>query len=336
MHINKPENIFANSKELKILLLRHDRIGDILISTPFLKELRKIMGNKEIDILLSFKNKTASRAVEYLTDNILILDNKLFPFLKLIRMIRNERYDLVIDLLDNPSTTSNLILKYSGAKIKLGFDKANANNYNYVVPLPDKGKVHIAKRLFSLLLPFGYDKNPDNIHLDFPLKKTEKSEAAKLLGEKKCDLRLGINLSGSNDSKYWGDDKYIKFIKNFKSNYDVDVVLFALPKHSIKAEYIASQSGARTAPPNSDFNVFAAMLNECDLILTPDTSAVHLASAFNKPVVTLFVSPDPSVLMPWFPLNANSKSLVAKNNLAEIKVADVMLAFDELINGMRK
>ncbi len=334
--ITQAEEIFVNLKNLKVLLLRHDRIGDVLITTPFLKELRRILPNEEIDILLSFKNKTVRRSVEYLVDDIMVLENKPLEFFKLIHKIRGKQYDMVIDLLDNESASSNMILKYSTAKIKLGFDKSNSNNYNFVVPIPDKGQVHIVRRLFSLLLPFGYDIGDKDIRLEFPLKKSEQTEAVKLLGKKDSEIRLGINLSGSNDSKYWGDEKYISFIKKVISSYDADVLLFALPKLKIRADYIASQCGGHIAPMQTDFNIYAAMLNECDIILTPDTAAVHLASAFNKPVIALFVSPHPDINMPWFPLNSKSKSFVAEHSYEEIKVSDVFEAFSDLVEGLEQ
>jgi len=328
--IVKAERIFTDNDDLKILLLRHDRLGDVLISTPFLNTLREIIPNAKIDILLSYKNKTVARAVESFTDDILILDNKPVDFIRLIRKIRNTQYDLIIDLLDNESATSNLIMKYSGASAKLGFNKSNANNYNYVVPIPNRGEVHIARRLFSLLLPFGVATPPDKIKLEFSLNDEEKSKAAALLGKKEKPLRFGINLTGSNESKYWGDENYIEFIRKVKSMDNVEVVLFAVPVIKEKAGKISAASGAKIAPIQPDFSVYAAMLNECDMILTTDTAAVHLSAAFGKPVIALFHSPEPDKLMPWYPLGTESKSIVAKYSIAEITVAQVIDAFNEL------
>ncbi len=329
--IESPEKIFVPKKDFKILLLRHDRLGDVLISMPFLKELRSLLPDSRIDILMSFKNKTTSRAVANYCDKIYILDNKPMKFLSLIGQIRRQNYDLVIDLFDNESATSNLILKYSKAKEKLGFDKSNSNNYTYTVPIPDKGTVHIAERLFSLLLPFGHRGTGADIRLEFPLNEKEKEQAIELLGKKQKALRLGINLTGSDESKYWGNENYIKFINSITRDGDVEVVLFAVPRIEKEAKLIARETSGKLAPVQKDFFVYAAMLNECDIILTPDTAAVHLAAAFAVPVVALFLSAEPQRLMPWYPLGTKSKSLLAKNNIAEISVDEVITAFYELI-----
>ncbi len=111
---------------------------------------------------------------------------------------------------------------------------------------------------------------------------------------------------------------------------NVEVVLFAVPVIKEKAGKISAASGAKIAPIQPDFFVYAAMLNECDMILTTDTAAVHLSAAFGKPVIALFHSPEPDKLMPWYPLGTESKSIVAKYSIAEITVAQVIDAFNEL------
>jgi ADP-heptose:LPS heptosyltransferase len=328
--ITKSEKIFIPESGFKVLLLRHDRLGDVLISTPFLKELRTILNDSRIDIILSFKNKNGKRAIEKYCNNVFILDNKPVKFFRMILEIRRERYDLAVDLLDNASVTSNLILKYSKAKAKLGFDKSNSNNYTHIVPIPDRGSVHIAKRLFALLLPFGHSGIPGKINLEFPLQDYEKEKAAKLLGKKQNKVRLGINLTGSNDSKYWGTENYIQFINEITQTDNVEVVLFAIPRIENKAKFIAAETSCRIAPLQNDFIIYAAMLNECDIILTPDTVAVHLAAAFGKPVIAMFHSPEPHKLMPWYPLGTENKSIVAENGIREINPMEVVNAFRTL------
>ncbi len=331
--IDKAKRIFPVRSYCKILLLRHDRLGDVLISTPFLKALRELMPEANIDILLSYKNMTLAPAAGRFIDNVLVLENSPRLFIKLISGIRKKHYDLIIDLLDNESTTSNLIMKFSLANNKLGFDKSNANNYNYVVPIPNRGQVHIARRLFSLLLPFGATEPPDKINIELPLNKDSVSKAARLLGKKEKSIRLGINLTGSNESKYWGDNHYIDFINEIKAVSDVECLLFAVPRIMARAERISDATGAKLAPLQSDFYIYVAMLNECDIILTPDTVAVHIAAALDKPVIALFHSPEPDKLMPWYPLCSHSKSIVAKYSITEIKVKQVLSAFIELMGA---
>jgi len=328
--ISDTENIFNKPEILRILLLRHDRIGDVLISSHFLKRMRELKPKAEIDILLSFRNYNAKRAVESYIDDILILQNKPVSILKLINTIRRKKYDLIIDLFDNESATSNLILKYSKAKYKLGFDKSNSNNYTHIVPLPDKSENHITQRLQSLFLPFGEMFEDEKIKLEYSLKDEEVSKANELLGTKDR-LRLGINLSGSSRAKYWGNENYIGFINEMTERYDIEIVLFTTQKNLSDAEYISSESKSRIAPIQSDFNVYAAMLAQCDCIISPDTAAVHLASAHQIPIIALFQLADDRYGMPWYPIGNRSKSIVTKDSISSIQVKEVVSAFEDLI-----
>jgi len=330
MLIDAPSELFANGNIRRVLLLRHDRIGDVLISSNFVMHLRNSIPEAQIDILLSFRNYSAKRSVERFADEILKFENKPLSTLKLIQKIRKKKYDLIIDLLDNESATSNLILKYSLAKYKLGFGKSNSNNYTHVVILPDKSKVHITSRLLNLLLPFGHGAGDDAAKPIFPLLDNEIMEAAELLG-KKQKMRLGINLSGSSDAKYWGTKNYIEFINSVLDRYDWEVVLFATIKLQAKASEICTQTNAKIAPIQSNFNIYAAMISHCDCILTPDTAAVHIASALDIPVIALFQFTDEKYGMPWFPTGDQSKSIVSKENISAISVGVVINSFIELM-----
>ena len=85
----------------------------------------------------------------------------------------------------------------------------------------------------------------------------------------------------------------------------------------------------------NDFIAYAAMLNECDIILTPDTVAVHLAAAFGKPVIALFQVPEPDILMPWYPLGTKCQCIENKHAIREIPVNQVLDAFRKLYTEIK-
>src|SRR5438105_2536317 len=103
---------------MKILVVQLRRIGDIILSTPVLPYLRKAFPEAEIDYLCE------PMGVEVLTGNpylskIVTYDRKR-PFRE-IRKIRNRRYDVVIDFLNNPRTA--LLVALSGAKTRVAYRK---------------------------------------------------------------------------------------------------------------------------------------------------------------------------------------------------------------------
>lgn len=333
--INKTETIFRLTNSSRLLLLRHDRIGDVMVTTPFLTILRKAFPNIEIDMLMSPNNISASRAVDGFVNNIYVYDKKLIHSIKLIRELKTRKYDIIIDLFDNPSTTSSYIIRFVKPRYSLGFDKSNSAVYTHIVPLPDKNNVHIVERIANLLMPFGIEKQKSVLELSFNLKPEERKKAYEIMksSEKKI---LGINLSGSSRAKYWGTDKFTEFINEFEIKFtDYKVVIFSMPDYENELNQIISSTSAEKAPKADTFVEYASYLSVCDLLLTPDTAAVHLAAAFKLPCVSLHLWTGLSDTgMPWHPFNSPYKMLKTDTgNLNDISVESVMNAATELIEG---
>lgn len=323
---------FQNPK--KVLILRQDRIGDVLVSIAFLKKLRDILQDSKIDIVFSHRNKSAQFAIKESIDNSFVLEKGIMAYFKILSEIRKQEYDIVIDLLDNASSTSSILTRFTIAKAKLGFDKKNRKVYSHLVKLPNKIENHIIERLNSLLLPFeGSELNEES--LSFELSDESREKATELLGEKSKKIRLGINLSGSDDSKNWGTGNYIGFLKALDSLQDkLEVKVFTTKSNEKQLNEITEIIPNIAAPFVSSFEQFTAMISTCDIVLTPDTSVVHLCSAFDIPCIALYTySNKPNVGMPWEPRSKHSKVLKIsdKETLGLIKITDVLAALKQII-----
>ena len=101
---------------MKILLIKLRAIGDIILSTPVIENLRLEYPQAKIDVLVE---KFAMPVLESnpFINKILVFDKKIDSSFGLIKKVRNEKYDLVIDLFGNPRTA--LITFLSGAKKEL-------------------------------------------------------------------------------------------------------------------------------------------------------------------------------------------------------------------------
>ena len=79
------------------------------------------------------------------------------------------------------------------------------------------------------------------------------------------------------------------------------------------------------------FGLFAALLHECDLLVTPDTSVSHLAAAWKRPAVVLFIQKDERASELWAPYHSPYRALWHPERVADIPVAPVAAALDELL-----
>ncbi|HBB24752.1 MAG TPA: hypothetical protein DCZ59_00645, partial [Bacteroidetes bacterium] len=85
--------------------------------------------------------------------------------------------------------------------------------------------------------------------------------------------------------------------------------------------------------PQTSYAMFAACLASADMLLTPDTSAVHAAAAYRVPSVVLF-SQDSRGIMPWFPYDTPCWPCVTTRGALEtIPVEEIVCAVDEMIKA---
>lgn len=334
--IDSPKLIFSGS--LKILILRQDRVGDLIISSSIIRILRNTLPDARIDILLSAKNYPASLCISDFVNKIYIYSKEIKNLIVLIKTLRKNKYDLIIDLFDNASTTSSLFIKLVKAESSLGFAKENKNIYKYIVPLADKRKNHIIDRISMILLPFGVNPAKENFHPYYPTDKEKLEKATKEFGKKSGKILVAVNVAGSDRSKFIGKDSLRelislcqKFLKEF------ELILFFTSDYLDHIENITKDMIVLKAPLFKDFDSYANYLAACDVIITTDTSAVHLASAFKKPCIALYKGLNEKSDMPWYPYKTKFLAIETKGkSISEIPAVKIFEALKIICEDLIK
>jgi ADP-heptose:LPS heptosyltransferase len=251
--------------------------------------------------------------------------------IRLLLGFRRAHYDAVVDLIDNPSVTSSLIVRGAGSRYAIGILKENASVYSHCVPLLDRSRVHIVERIAQLLLPFGIDPAAEPLDLAYPVTEAEAIAARSRLRPSAKTLRFGINISGSSPTKEWGMDNFVSFLRWLEQCYpELDPTVCGAPDQAAQVEAIVAATGAGSVGPLTSFHEFAAVVHEFDLLLTPDTSIVHLAAAWKTPTVALYHQWNPDV-MPWYPYRTRHRALCDRDAVGRIPLAAVQEAFASLM-----
>jgi ADP-heptose:LPS heptosyltransferase len=291
--LQRPSLPLQLSADPTILFLRQDRLGDAIISTPVFIELHKRYPNAHFIVLLGDNNKGIADLLP-IPCEVVLYRKKPFSDIAMLRKLRKRRIDVLIDLMDNPSTTSSILTSAISAQYSVGIQKENASSYNITVPLIDRAKFHIARRIAELLRPFGID--PDSIGLRAHLKNN--------FAEKISD-RLGLVISAGVPDKQLPPETSAAIASEALLDSGIkEVMLFYHPKDRSLAEFIqrkASDQRVKLAPLTNTFTEYAALLQTCEYVITPDTSAVHLCSAYEIPVVVL-TNPYSPLLHYWTPI----------------------------------
>jgi ADP-heptose:LPS heptosyltransferase len=325
-----PEDLLHLPAAPRILLIRLERIGDVLISVPVLRALRARYPLGRIDLLVSRTNYAVHDAVAPFVTQVWSYQKNLRSAVALLRSIRRTRYDVTVDLVDHPSANAQLVIRCSGARAAVGLLHQRSGLYTHAAPVLDRRTVHPVERLAQLLLPFGIDPATESLDLAYPLEQADIARAQRALGPKTRPLRLGVNLSGRLVERYWGRANYIGLIRHVMTGHSrFAVSVCGDPRDAAEAEAIAQATGASAVPPRPSLREFAAILHEFDLLLTPDTAAVHLAAAFKLPTVALY-QPEPGLAL-WLPYKTPHRAVFDPAGIPGIPLERVIAAVDDLI-----
>lgn len=326
----KPQDLAS----ARILLIRQDRIGDVLVSTPLIAALRRALPGLQIDLLLSTNNVAALPGLTGIR-KAWVYERTFLSMVRLVRELRNERYDVAVDLMDNPSATSTAFCVLSGARWTVGLEKENDYSYDIRVPLRSRRERHIIERLSPLAQAFGVDPSEaERPVLYVPQAASQEGAAALFRDRGLIDrMKIGVNISAGSERRYWGTARYreiVTFLANAHPN--ATIVILCKPGDRGRAEEIVSgEPRAWVVPPSPSFDAFAACVAHLDALITPDTSVVHLASAFEVPAVVLYIQSNPELRI-WEPFGSPHSAVVTTvDDLSNISVDEVQRAWSDLI-----
>lgn len=325
--IQKPlPSLDSNSK---VLFVRLNRIGDALISTPLLKEFKNFFGCK--NYVLASKNNYFVFNDHMLIDEIIILNKKTNSIKNLIKKINSYNFDVVIDLHEDVSTTVSYLISSIQCENKVGFQKSNKKLYNFTIPRIDSNKTHVVERIMEIAKAFGikYNTSELNIHYEVPPNSLVRANDFLIKHFTTKKYLLGINISAGSDSRFWGINNY-KFLISSLNEYDINIIILCHEKDISKALEIASDNYSIYYTPS--FDDFNAMIKKLNILFTPDTSIVHIASAFKIPVFGLYVKYNTTDMI-WSPYKSQFDCVITTeptlNNVTFNEVKNKFIPFLE-------
>jgi heptosyltransferase III len=311
----------------RILLVRTDKIGDAIISTPVISALRGVYPAARIDILLGERNKVAAPLLPQI-DSVLVTSRNWRQRFRTLREIRARGYDLAINLVQADSLTAGFFTALSSARVKVGAAGTSAPYLDIVVDQPLAPHPHVI-RLLRLLEPLGINVELSEAKLQMLVSSDSLAFARQALGPAPAGAsRVMVNISASSPRKFWGVARYAALARTLQAK-GMEVLLVGAPPDRQRLDKIAAQSGARAIAPRDDIMEFAALLSFADVVVSPDTSTIHIAAALGKPVVALVN--DPVTAIEWAPWGVPNRVLGGDVPVTEIDEADVLAAVQSLL-----
>lgn len=335
--VETPTRVFP-AEVRSVLFLRQDRIGDAIITTPLLKFVKDAFPNVSVGVLLGENNFAVKQAFHEYADHTHMYSKRLCSIVSLRKELRQIRYDIAVDCMDNPSVTSALLLELAGTKFRIGIDKQNRGIYSHVVPLLDRDTVHISHRIAQLLIPFGLDPAGLSMRPLYPVSDIEMQQAYADLNLSPSRPVIGVNVSGGTVSRWFDYGLTAMIIEYLHSRCPAaHLILFSdRPLIGMIAELGTAYPYVQVAPLANSFHTFATRMSLMNAIITPDTSIVHVAAAHNIPTVCFFLRPKGAPL-PWTPIDtphwyacATQPPITSLHKQTVLDAVEGMLAFIDL------
>lgn len=319
---------FIKEEVKKILIIKFGGVGDVLLSTAIIKNLKDYFTNPKIYFLTSPSTSDVVDGNPNL-ERVLTFDLKNDKSYCLIKTIRKQKYDLIIDLCTNPRT--NLVNFFSGAKYRMGFDFPFRNfGYNIKIPARDKGGEY--HNLDFNLLALDYIGIPitsreQNIYLE----KIHTDYADKFIKENNIDNKkiIGIPISGGWETKKYKVNDYISLLEMINKEYDINFLLmWGTQSEKAECEKINSKIKNSFIIPPSGLKYLAAFLKRCDIVISNDSGPMHIASAVKVPVLGIFGPTDPKIQGPYGENNltiTNDTLECLRCQLLECKIGNICM-----------
>ena len=293
-------------RKIRILIIHTAFIGDIVLSTPLIKKLRDTYPKAEIAYLTTPVGASILRNNPYLT-HIIEYDKRgehkgLKGFWTMAKRLKMESYNLVIT--PHRYLRSTFLTFLTGAPIRRGYDNATASflyneKFHY-----DKNKHEVEK-----LLSFVPKNEGKRYEIELFPKELEKIKVDELLKNRK--KKLVVIAPGSKwFTKKWPLEYFNIVIKELEKRDDTTVVIVGGKEEQLLN--IPLRTTSIDLRGRTTLLELAEVIKRADIVLTNDSSPIHIASAFeNVKILAIF---GPTVKsFGFFPWSKNSEVFEVEN-----------------------
>lgn len=279
----------------RILILKLAAIGDVLRTTPILSGLKRKYPESHITWVSS------EEALPLLRNNPLI--DRLLPFAwPSLLPLEMESFDLILGLEKEPPGAA--LTSKIEAREKKGFGLTSqgtvfplnrASEYAFRLGLDDDLKFHRNSKTYPEMIfeiaELEYQKDEYLLFLspeDLAFAQTKGHQ----WGLHSESLRIGINTGagGVFANKAWTVEGYCGLIEKLKKEMNPQILLLGGPRERERNQRILEKAGGSIIDTGCENTLgqFAALINLCDLVVTGDTTALHIAIGLRKKVVGIF------------------------------------------------
>lgn len=297
----------------RILIIRLDRMGDVLLSTPVIKALRDAYPKSYIAMMVRPPIKDVVMGNPHLDEVILYDKDKehrtIWATIKYALALRKKRFDLAVVL--HPTNRSNAIPFLAAIPYRIGYDRKLG--FLLTHPLKDtkhKGLKHEMEYSLDVIRALGVE--PKDKSLCMPIRDESERKIDDILRSydlKSNQILTAIHPGASCISKRWPALNYAMLADWLVQKFNARVVIVGDDSTSPIAKEIIQEMIYKPINLVGKMTIseLASLLKRCRLFISNDSGPVHVASGVGTWVISIFGRNEPGLgPLRWGPLGQRS------------------------------
>ena len=320
------DNFLKDNSIKSILFLRYDgKIGDMIVNSLMFREIKKVYPDIRIGVI------ARGAAIDIIKDNPNV--DKIYEYYKdrkkikdLALKIKEEKYDLLIDFSEMLRVNQMMLINLCRARINIGLDRKDWKLFDLSI---ESGKdfkwtEHITKRYLAYLIKLGLKKENIDTSYDIYLKDEKKYEA--FFNEIKENKKIILNPYGASKHKSFSIETLENIITYLKDKGIAIILTYFGDKYK-ELEFLEKKYNYVYIPKKIESILDTAILiKKGDYVISPDTSIVHIASAFNKKMITVYPPKGGKYgvdHLVWAPKSEYSRVIFCKDKIGNYDEIDI-------------
>jgi len=276
---------------VRILLIRLSSLGDIVLTSPAIRAVRKHFPDAYIAMLVGKQSADVLTENPHL-DEVITLDRKaansnIGETRKVMVELRRRKFDLAIDF--QRKFRTSLLAYLSGAKYRVGYHQPCGALC--VVRVPDGVNKHAIDRNFDLLSAIGI--HADDRETELFLANSDREYAEQILANANVNsqsLKIGLFPGAGWQHREWVSERFAAIGDRAYEHFGVQTLIFGGPNEK---DLVDKTTGYMTSTPvklagNLTIRQLAALIEKCDVFVTNDTGPMHISVAMKTPTIALF------------------------------------------------
>jgi heptosyltransferase-2 len=307
---------------LNILVVRTDRIGDVVLTTAAVRALRKNFPQSRISMMVAPGTRELIEGNPDIND-IIIHDragkNKgLLGFWRQVLHLRSKKFDWAI--IFHTKRWTNMFCFLAGIPRRTGYcnEKYGFLLNDRVVDDREAGIKHEAQYCLDILNAVGVSAPLSQMQCVIPTNQDSDTWAKTWCVQNHCNLEnlILINPSASDPGRQWPAERFAQIIELLQAK-NIGPIAVIGTQNDLAAKKLLSLVSAQKNVQIFDLrgqttmSRLIALLRQSRLLISNDTGPVHIAAALGKPVVSIFTRNEPGINPErWRPLGDKVKVVV--------------------------